>query len=64
MAAASGVAGPDPGGGEPLSADERAELVRLRGQVAEQAKDIAELVAAVDNSMHFYNHEPIRSHGA
>ena len=40
MTAAGGDGGPDPGGGEPLSADERAELVRLRAQVAEQAKDI------------------------
>jgi transposase len=46
MAAAGGRGGPDPGGGEPLSADEHAELVRLRAQVAEQAKDIAFLEKA------------------
>ncbi|ORB82397.1 transposase [Mycobacterium kansasii] len=46
MAAAGGAARPDPGGGEPLSAEERAELVRLRAQVAEQAKDIAFLEKA------------------
>jgi transposase len=39
--AAAGGARPDPGGGEGLSADERAELVRLRARVNEQAKDIA-----------------------
>ncbi|ORB82708.1 hypothetical protein B1987_01280 [Mycobacterium kansasii] len=44
MAAAGGAARPDPGG--PLSAEERAELVRLRAQVAEQAKDIAFLEKA------------------
>lgn len=37
-AAATGGVRPDPGGGQPLSADERAELVRLRAKVAEQAK--------------------------
>jgi len=36
----------DPGGGEPLSDAERAELVRLRAQVAEQSKDIAFLKKA------------------
>ncbi|WP_142361383.1 transposase, partial [Mycobacterium ostraviense] len=46
MAAAGAIARPDPGGGEPLSAEERAELVRLRAQVAEQAKDIAFLEKA------------------
>lgn len=46
MAAAGAGARSDPGGGEPLSADERAELVRLRAQVAEQAKDIAFLEKA------------------
>lgn len=46
MAAAAGGVRPDPGGGEPLSADERAELVRLRARVAEQAKDIAFLEKA------------------
>ena len=45
--AAAGVGGrPDPGGGGALSADERAELVRLRAQVAEQARDIAFLEKA------------------
>jgi transposase len=46
MAAAGAGGRPDPGGGEPLSADERAELVRLRAQVTEQAKDIAFLEKA------------------
>lgn len=46
MAAAGAGCRPDPGGGEPLSAEERAELVRLRAQVAEQAKDIAFLERA------------------
>ena len=46
MAAAGAGVRPDPGGGEPLSAEERAELVRLRAQVAEQAKDIAFLEKA------------------
>ncbi|UGT93060.1 hypothetical protein LTS72_06980 [Mycobacterium ostraviense] len=46
LAAAGAIARPDPGGGEPLSAEERAELVRLRAQVAEQAKDIAFLEKA------------------
>jgi transposase len=41
MAAAGNGSRSDPGGGEPLSAGERAELVRLRAQVAEQSKDIA-----------------------
>ena len=40
IAAAGGGLRSDPVGGEPLSADERAELVRLRAQVAEQVKDI------------------------
>src|SRR4051794_1693825 len=40
MAVVGGGGGLDPGGGEPLSADERAELVRLWAQVAELAKDI------------------------
>lgn len=45
--AAAGAGGrPDPDGGEPLSVDERAELVRLRAQVVEQAKDIAFLEKA------------------
>jgi transposase len=46
MAAAGSGPRPDPGGGEPLSAQERAELVRLRAQVAEQSKDIAFLEKA------------------
>ena len=46
MAAAGAGARPDPAGGEPVSAVERAELVRLRAQVAEQAKDIAFLEKA------------------
>jgi transposase-like protein len=46
MAAAGGSGGPDPGGRAPLSANERAELVRLRAQVAEQSKDIAFLEKA------------------
>ena len=45
-AAAGGRRAVDPGGGEPLSADERAELVALRARVAEQAKDIAFLEKA------------------
>src|SRR5690625_1415467 len=46
IAAAGAGSRPDPGGGEPLSTEERAELVRLRAQVAEQAKDIAFLEKA------------------
>jgi transposase len=46
MAAAGTGVRPDPGGGEALSTEERAELVRLRAQVAEQAKDIAFLEKA------------------
>ena len=45
MAAADGR-GPDPGGGEQLSPDERAELIRLRALVAEQSKDITFLKKA------------------
>ena len=45
MAAASGGV-PDPGEGQPLSPDERAELIRLRAKVTEQAKDIAFLEKA------------------
>jgi len=41
MAAAGSGGGPDPVGGEPLSVDERAALVRLRALVAAQAKHIA-----------------------
>lgn len=37
-AAGTGVS--DPADGQPLSPDERAELVRLRAKVSEQAKDI------------------------
>ena len=39
--AMSGGRGPDSGGAESLSADERAELVGQRAQVAEQGKGIA-----------------------
>lgn len=46
MGAAGAGFRPDPGGGEALSDGERAELVRLRAQVAEQAKDIAFLEKA------------------
>lgn len=46
MAAAGTGSRPEPDGGQPLSAEERAELVRLRAQVAEQAKDIAFLEKA------------------
>ena len=46
MAAAEGGEVPDPGGGKQLSPDERAELIRLRAKVAEQAKDIAFLEKA------------------
>jgi len=44
--AAAGGGGSDPGGGGQLSADEHAELVRLRAMVAEQTKDIAFLKKA------------------
>ena len=44
MAAAGGV--PDSGDGQLLSPDERAELIRLRAKVTEQAKDIAFLEKA------------------
>lgn len=46
LAAASGEGKLDPGDSPPLSADERAELIRLRAKVAEQAKDIAFLERA------------------
>src|SRR3954454_19180790 len=46
MAAAGGGGGPEPGGGEPLSVGERAEVVRLRPQVAEKSKNIALLEKA------------------
>ncbi|MGV0735038.1 transposase [Mycobacterium syngnathidarum] len=46
MAAADAGVVPDPGDGQALSPDERAELVRLRAKVAEQAKDIAFLEKA------------------
>ncbi|CAJ1500442.1 transposase [[Mycobacterium] burgundiense] len=47
MAAADRGEVPDPGGGsQPLSPDERGELVRLRAKVAEQSKDIAFLEKA------------------
>jgi transposase len=45
MAAAEGGA-PDPVDGQTLSSDERAELIRLRAKVTEQAKDIAFLEKA------------------
>jgi transposase len=44
--AAVGNGSSDHGGGEQLSADEHAELVRLRALVAEQSKDIAFLKKA------------------
>jgi hypothetical protein len=43
---AVGGGGSDPGGGEQLSPEERAELVRLRALVAEQSKDITFLKKA------------------
>lgn len=46
MAAAAGGRVPDPGDGQQLSLDERAELIRLRAKVAEQSKDIAFLEKA------------------
>lgn len=46
MAAAGGGPVPDPGDGQHLSPDERAELIRLRAKIAEQAKDIAFLEKA------------------
>lgn len=46
MAAAAGGRVRDPVGDKQLSVDERAELVRLRAKVAEQAKDIAFLEKA------------------
>ena len=46
MAAADATAVPDPGEQQPFTADERAELIRLRAKVAEQAKDIAFLEKA------------------
>jgi transposase len=49
MAAAGGGV-PDSVGGEQLSPDEWAELVRLRALVAEQAKDISFLKKAAVNS--------------
>jgi transposase len=42
-------------GGEPLSSAERAELVRLRRQVAEQDKDLAFLGKA---AAHFASNPP------
>ena len=44
--AADGDRPPDPDGAAPLSSEERAELIRLRAKVAEQAKDIAFLEKA------------------
>lgn len=44
--AAAGGNGTDCSGGEQLSSDERAELVRLRALVAEQSKDISFLKKA------------------
>jgi transposase len=46
VSAAGSARSPDPGENEPLSSDERAELVRLRAKVAEQSKDIAFLEKA------------------
>ena len=46
MAAAGGGPRSDPVESEPLSAEERAELVRLRAQVVVQSKDIAFLEKA------------------
>jgi transposase len=46
MAAAAIGGAPDPGGGQSLSPDARAELVRLREKVARQAEDIAFLQKA------------------
>jgi transposase len=46
MAAATGGRAPDRVDQQPLSPDERTELVRLRAQVAEQARDIAFLEKA------------------
>ena len=46
MAAAEGGVVPDPGEVQSLSPDERAELIRLRAKVTEQAKDIAFLEKA------------------
>ena len=44
--AAVGSGGRPAPGGEPLSGDERAELVALRARIAEQARDIAFLEKA------------------
>jgi transposase len=46
MAAAGAGGVPDPGDGQPLSPEERAELVRLRAKVVEQSKDIVFLEKA------------------
>jgi transposase len=53
--AAAGNGNPDLGGGEQLSTEERAELVLLRAQVVEQAKDIAFLEKV---SAHFAARRP------
>ena len=47
MAAAGSGLRSDPVGGEPLSVEERAELVWLRAQVAEQSKDITAKLASL-----------------
>ncbi|KQH79083.1 transposase [Mycobacterium gordonae] len=46
MSAAGRSRSPDHDDGQPLSPDERAELIRLRAKVAEQSKDIAFLEKA------------------
>jgi transposase len=60
---AAGAGGPDPGGGETLSADECADPVRLRAQVAEQAKDIAFVKKPRRTLRRSIEGEPVRAHG-